>query len=448
MRVTPPFFYVVSRFGSLGPQLFPMNASFAPGPVPERNIAMSIRSLLTVLAVPFLLSHCTSTEDGDGGGGGEGGDSGTPGSSGSAGAAVSGTGGTADGGRSSGGKGGAAMAGRATGGSATSGSGPGGSSSAGSAGTSSGEVGGSAGRPEGGQGGGVVAGAGGRSGAGGASGAGGRAQGGMAGTAGSAGGSGRGGAGGMAGGGTAGGGTSGGGGRGGAAGSGGAGGGGSGFTCNQSCGTGMMCCPNSALTTSCIPQTSAGCLAPDLTISASRAQQTAVVAYRNFQANHCALAEQCIGASGRRRLLRFETFTPNIGTADMRLGVPDTSNPVFEYSACHDHFHFKGYAEYDLLDSSGNIVATGHKQAFCLLDTERYVTSDSTVRRTPQYECDNQGISRGWGDSYTPDLDCQWVDVTDVAPGQYQLRIRINQSHTLLELRYDNNEAIVPVTIN
>lgn len=209
----------------------------------------------------------------------------------------------------------------------------------------------------------------------------------------------------------------------------------------------MMCCPMNALQASCIPATSAGCLAPDLTVSVSRAQQTATVEYRNFASNHCAIAEQCIGASGRRRLLRFETFTPNIGTADMRLGVPNTSNPVFEYSACHDHFHFKGYAEYDLLDANGTVVATGHKQAFCLLDSERYLTSDSTVRRTPQYQCGNQGITRGWGDSYTPDLDCQWVDVTDVPAGQYTLRIRINQSHTLLELRYDNNEALVPVRI-
>jgi hypothetical protein len=208
-----------------------------------------------------------------------------------------------------------------------------------------------------------------------------------------------------------------------------------------------MCCPSNALTASCVATTTAGCLAADLTIDAERAEETAEVIYRNFQSNHCALAEQCIAASGRRRLLRFETFTPNIGTADMRLGVPNTSNPVFEYSACHDHYHFKGYAEYDLLDDNGMIVATGHKQAFCLLDSERVLTSDSTVRRTPQFQCGNQGISRGWGDSYTPDLDCQWVDVTDVPPGDYQLRIRINQSRTLLELRYDNNEALVPVTI-
>jgi hypothetical protein len=314
----------------------------------------------------------------------------------------------------------------------------GGSNGAGSAGAPMGGVGGAAGSPGGGQAGKAMGGLGGASGGsagqagvggnpGGSSGKAGAGSGGIGGSAGGGGIGGAGGGGGI-------------GGAGGAAGSG-------GFTCSPSCGTGMMCCPSNALTTSCVAQTTAGCLAPDLTISADRARETAEVIFRNFTANHCAIAEQCIGASGRRRLLRFETFTPNIGTADMRLGVPNTSNPVFEYSACHDHFHFKGYAEYDLLDTAGNIVATGHKQAFCLLDSERYLTSDNTVRRTPQYQCGNQGITRGWGDSYTPDLDCQWVDVTDVPPGNYQLRIRINQAHTLLELRYDNNEALVPVTI-
>jgi hypothetical protein len=221
---------------------------------------------------------------------------------------------------------------------------------------------------------------------------------------------------------------------------------GTGFDCDPTCGTDMMCCPRDALTTRCVPRDQAGCLAGDLTVSEERALESAFVEWEHFDEDSCAIVEECIGGSGWRRLLRFETFTPNIGTADMRLGEPDTSNPVFEHSECHDHFHFKGYAQYDLLAEGGSIAAQGHKQAFCLLDSERTSDEDG-VRDFPRYDCEDQGISMGWGDSYTADLDCQWVDVTDVPAGEYELRIRINEDRTLQELRYDNNEISVPIEI-
>jgi hypothetical protein len=34
-----------------------------------------------------------------------------------------------------------------------------------------------------------------------------------------------------------------------------------------------------------------------------------------------------------------------------------------------------------------------------------------------------------------------------VPAGEYQLRIRINESRTLQELRYDNNEITIPIEI-
>jgi len=43
--------------------------------------------------------------------------------------------------------------------------------------------------------------------------------------------------------------------------------------------------------------------------------------------------------------------------------------------------------------------------------------------------------------------DCQWLDITDVAPGAYSLRVTINPDRVLTESNYDNNETTVPVTI-
>jgi uncharacterized cysteine cluster protein YcgN (CxxCxxCC family) len=63
------------------------------------------------------------------------------------------------------------------------------------------------------------------------------------------------------------------------------------------------------------------------------------------------------------------------------------------------------------------------------------------------YDCYNQGIQPGWSDLYGNTLDCQWLDITDVRPGNYQLRVSLNPNAALQEVTLDNNTAIVPVTI-
>lgn len=187
---------------------------------------------------------------------------------------------------------------------------------------------------------------------------------------------------------------------------------------------------------------------PDLTVNALRAEVDLSVEQALFASDACELEpdEQCIAAPGLRRLLRFSVETPNIGGADLFVGAPRSDNPVFQYSACHEHYHFLGYAEYSLVDEQGNAALTGRKQAFCLVDTLR-VLDDPDVPETARYRCNYQGIQRGWSDVYASSLPCQYLDITDVPDGRYMLRVHVNHVGTLAESDTTNNVAEIPVYI-
>lgn len=53
----------------------------------------------------------------------------------------------------------------------------------------------------------------------------------------------------------------------------------------------------------------------------------------------------------------------------------------------------------------------------------------------------HQGISANCGDLYGRYLDCQWIDVTDVKPGIYLLRLHVNPDYLVLESDHRNNEV-------
>jgi hypothetical protein len=217
--------------------------------------------------------------------------------------------------------------------------------------------------------------------------------------------------------------------------------------CSPACAESDCCVPRGGRFECTAPDAATGrCPAPDLFVDGDRIAASYVIRDVTVADDSCSLIEGCVAASGARRLLRFDTWTPNIGTADMFLGVPSVDSPHFEYSECHDHYHFTTYAEYELVDADGECVAaTGHKQAFCLMDVHPY--PDTAAAGRPRYVCEYQGIQMGWQDVYDRDLPCQWVDITDVPAGEYQLRVRVNVEHVLNETDYENNEVVVPVTI-
>lgn len=181
----------------------------------------------------------------------------------------------------------------------------------------------------------------------------------------------------------------------------------------------------------------------DLQFIAAEMNNSVVVTSDDFRDADCEVQEGCVGAAGRRTLVRFDTVSANRGTADVFVGVPPPpgeSNDVFEWSPCHMHHHVKNYASYELRDARG-VVLTARKQAFCLEDGEQIQPGIPATG----YSCMRQGITRGWADVYSRYLPCQWIDVTDLPSGTYSLHIVVNPTRFIPESNYDNNEFSVTV---
>lgn len=151
---------------------------------------------------------------------------------------------------------------------------------------------------------------------------------------------------------------------------------------------------------------------PDLAVLAENLENNRIV-YRYIEPDSCAVEEGCVSGSGWRRLLMYDASIKNASAADLTIGPVDESSPfvqhnVFEFSACHEHYHYSHYGDFRY----GAIP--GDKRAFCIESTDRYYNSEQTPLSHP-YGCDNQGIASGWGDTYIAGIECNWIDITDLA---------------------------------
>ncbi len=188
---------------------------------------------------------------------------------------------------------------------------------------------------------------------------------------------------------------------------------------------------------------------PDLVVVQNTLENSLFVS-KQFNADQCLINEGCIRGYGERWLLNFSTHIRNIGTRDYLIGEtpadPAEPSDQFEWDECHDHWHYRGYAEYLLFDATNKKIPIGTKNGFCVLDLECDNGSQG------QFSCQYMGITAGCGDIYDTGLPCQWVDVTDVPDGDYTLVVRVNWDNSpdalgRFELRHDNNWAQVCIRI-
>ncbi|KAM8761232.1 protein-lysine 6-oxidase isoform X1 [Acanthopagrus latus] len=155
----------------------------------------------------------------------------------------------------------------------------------------------------------------------------------------------------------------------------------------------------------------------------------------------CAAEENCLASSSTysqdydtRVLLRFPQRVKNQGTADF---LPSKPRYAWEWHSCHNHFHsMDEFSLYELLDSqTQRQVAEGHKASFCLEDT----SCDPGYYRRFACTSHTQGLSPGCYDTYNADIDCQWIDITDVSPGRYILKVTVNPRQQVPESNFNNN---------
>ena len=189
-----------------------------------------------------------------------------------------------------------------------------------------------------------------------------------------------------------------------------------------------------------------------------------------------------VTASGQRRL-RFANEVPNTGsgaaefipkaedcnrdgnagndrTAYQRLYEDANGNGYFErsidtsytmawagcmrYHAAHGHWHFEGFARYELRRLSDRaLVASSQKVSFCLIDSVRRYPDLSGSPGSRYYDqCGknrSQGISVGWADVYGAGLPGQWIVVNGVPNGEYCVVSTADPLRRIVETDDSNN---------
>jgi hypothetical protein len=130
----------------------------------------------------------------------------------------------------------------------------------------------------------------------------------------------------------------------------------------------------------------------------------------------------------RQRMFRWDGTSRFIKTA-----------AVAKYAADgHDHWHVQGVATYETwkLNNPGDTARRGGKTGFCFLDSEPWDLSVPYAPQSPVYHehrcgtrgsiSNSAGLSVGWADNYPWFFAFQWIDITGLPGGTYQVRVTVD----------------------
>jgi hypothetical protein len=140
---------------------------------------------------------------------------------------------------------------------------------------------------------------------------------------------------------------------------------------------------------------------------------------------------------------------------------PGVGRLRYTLETSHQHWHLARFQRYELRGATGSLVRPDRKTGFCLGDRyesdlttslegepEAPIWVDECGRSRPSLATVRAGISVGYGDNYLPHLEGQYVDITGVPAGRYELVHRVNADKALRESNYANNAASIVVEID
>jgi len=164
-----------------------------------------------------------------------------------------------------------------------------------------------------------------------------------------------------------------------------------------------------------------------------------------------------------RRLLRFTSIFVNAGPGAFEVhgrrdsasdGSMDIKQRMYRWDGTsrmintpaearyaadgHDHWHVQGVVTYETwkLNDPHDTQRRGGKTGFCFLDSEPWDFSVPYARTSPFYReswcgvraslTNRAGLSVGWADNYPWFFAFQWIDITGLPGGTYQVRVTVD----------------------
>jgi hypothetical protein len=73
---------------------------------------------------------------------------------------------------------------------------------------------------------------------------------------------------------------------------------------------------------------------------------------------------------------------------------------------------------------------------------------DDDADLTPNYDCEDQGITAGWADVYDANLPCQFISIKSLEDGIYILEVNLNPQHVIFESTYHDNLLRVRIILS
>lgn len=180
---------------------------------------------------------------------------------------------------------------------------------------------------------------------------------------------------------------------------------------------------------------------PDLVVSSEALRPR--LEYRDFQEGDCGTSEGC-ALPGRRRLLTFETQIRNQGFRPLVLEEVGTTSTNLVFNLCQGVRHWRNGIRIRLVSPGGGVAAQ-RTAGVQMTDGARWSATNGPASAV--FTLANQGLSVGWSAVSARNLNCQWLDVTDVPEGDYFLEVEADPLSTVPEFSETNNIARVPVQV-